>query len=70
MGNEIDLFGNEVEKDVILREQFLENPFTILDAKSGAWQARKRKWIAKGIKSEIGRDAKTFAMKDWADKKG
>lgn len=67
---EFDLFGNRIETDVILREQFLENPFSILNAKSGAWQNRKRRWIEKGIKSDIGRDAKTFGMKDWADKKG
>lgn len=67
---EVDLFGNKIEKDVILRELFLENPFTILDAKSGNWQNRKKNWIKKGIRSEIGRDAKTYALKDWADKKG
>ena len=67
---QFDLFGNPVVKKNNLREMFGENPFSILDAKSGIWQNRKRKWLNLGIKSEIGRDAKTFAMKDWADEKG
>lgn len=67
---ELDLFGNEIIKDVILKDEFLENPFSILDAKSGSWQNRKKNWINKGIKSDLGRDAKTFGMKDWATEKG
>lgn len=67
---QFDLFGNPVVKKNNLREMFGENPFSILDAKSGIWQNRKRKWLNLGIQSEIGRDAKTFAMKDWADKRG
>ena len=67
---QFDLFGNPVVKKNNLREMFGENPFSILDAKSGIWQNRKRKWLNLGIQSEIGRDAKTFAMKDWADEKG
>lgn len=66
---EFDLFGNRIETDAILREQFLENPFSILNAQSGAWINRKRRWIEKGIKSDIGRDAKAFDLKGWADKK-
>lgn len=30
-------------------------PFTILNAQSGAWQERKRAWLALGIQSELGR---------------
>lgn len=67
---EFDLFGNPIVKKNDLKEMFGENPFSILDAKSGSWQNRKRKWMKLGIKSEVGRDAKTFAMKDWADKMG
>jgi hypothetical protein len=54
---EIDLFGNEIIKDELLRDKFIEPPFSILDTKSGSWQNRKKAWIRKGIKSEIGRDA-------------
>lgn len=68
--NQLDLFGNIIEEKKDLREIFGENPFSILDAKSGNWQKRKRQWINLGIQSEVGRDATTFAMKTWADKKG
>jgi len=55
-----DLFGNVIIEDALLREKFIEPPFSILDTKSGHWQNRKRKWLAKGIKSEVGRDATSF----------
>ena len=51
----MDLFGNEILKQKLLSDEFLEPPFSILDAKKGLWQAKKRKWISLGIKSEIGR---------------
>ena len=51
----IDLFGNDIIEDVLLRDKFIEPPFSILDTKSGNWQKRKRTWIAKGLKSEVGR---------------
>ena len=50
-----DLFGNVIEKKKILREEFIEPPFTILDSKQGNWQRRKRTWKELGIRSEIGR---------------
>lgn len=52
---EKDLWGNEIIKDVLLRDKFIEPPFSVLDTKKGEWQTRKKLWIAKGIKSEIGR---------------
>jgi DNA modification methylase len=55
-----DLFGNEIITDPILRDQFIEPPFSVLDTKSGNWVRRKKLWKQIGIKSEIGRDAKTF----------
>ena len=36
-------------------ERFLFPPFTVLDARSGDWQERKRAWASLGIKSEVGR---------------
>jgi DNA modification methylase len=63
-----DLFGEEIKDDVILREQFIEPPFSILDTKSGNWQKRKKIWVNKGIKSEIGRDAKVINMDTKAKK--
>ena len=66
----IDLFGNTIEKNPLLRDKFIEPPFSVLDTKTGNWQRRKKLWKKLGIQSEIGRDATTFNMKDWADKKG
>lgn len=51
-----DLFGNEIIKDVLLRDKFIEPPFSVLDTRGGNWQGRKRAWLSKGIKSEVGRD--------------
>jgi len=65
----IDLFGNEIIEDVLLRDKFIEPPFSILDTKSGNWQKRKRTWIAKGLKSEVGRDAKVINMDTVAKEK-
>jgi DNA modification methylase len=57
-----DLFGNEIVTDPILREQFIEPPFSVLDTKSGNWQRRKKLWAALGIKSEIGRNSAVINM--------
>jgi len=38
-----------------LAEEFVIPPFSVLDARQGYWQERKRAWIGLGIRSEIGR---------------
>lgn len=38
-----------------LAERFLIPPFSVLNAREGWWQERKRAWISLGIKSELGR---------------
>jgi hypothetical protein len=38
-----------------LSEKFILPPFSVLDARQGWWQERKRAWLALGIRSEIGR---------------
>ena len=38
-----------------LAGKFLVPPFSVLNAREGWWQDRKRAWIALGIKSELGR---------------
>lgn len=58
----LDLFGNPIIKDVLLRDKFIEPPFSVLDTKSGSWQNRKRQWSRIGIKSEIGRDSVVIHM--------
>lgn len=57
---QVDLWGNEIIPDVLLRDKFIEPPFSVLDTKSGNWQGRKREWLRRGIKSEIGRKAPVF----------
>ena len=42
MANEYDLFGNLIEKNELLRDKFIEPPFSVLDTKSGSWQKRKQ----------------------------
>jgi DNA modification methylase len=63
MKENLDLFGNVIITDPILRDQFIEPPFSVLDTKSGNWQRRKKLWSQLGIKSEIGRNATTFNSK-------
>lgn len=55
-----DLFGNEIIDDVLLRDKFIEPPFSVLDSKTRGWQNRKKLWINKGLKSEVGRDSKAI----------
>jgi DNA modification methylase len=59
---QFDLFGNKIINDPILRDQFIEPPFSVLDTKSGNWQRRKKLWSQLGIKSEIGRDSAVINM--------
>lgn len=51
-----DLFGETINRDVLMRERFIEPPFSVLDTKNGNWQARKKKWRALGIESHLGRE--------------
>jgi len=54
---ETDLFGEPVvngHKSVLART-FDYPPFSVLNAREGWWQERKRQWLALGIKSEVGR---------------
>ena len=57
---QVDLFGNVIVNDPLLRDKFIEPPFSVLDTKSGNWQRRKKLWKKLGIKSEIGRKAKSI----------
>lgn len=51
-----DLFGNDIIKNVLLREKYGEVPVSILNTTAGHWINRKRKWIELGLKSELGRE--------------
>jgi len=52
-----DLFGSSSapKPSGPVAERFLFSPFTVLDAKQGEWQERKRAWAALGIEGEVGR---------------
>lgn len=53
----LDLFGHPADllPSGPVAARFIFPPFTLLDARSGEWQERKRAWAAMGIKGEIGR---------------
>jgi len=53
----LDLFGNEIITNPLLRDRFMEPPFSVLDSKGGKWQSRKKEWKRLGISSHLGRDA-------------
>jgi len=61
----LDLFGDPIHQASygVLSDKFLFPPFSVLDARNGKWQERKRAWISLGIQSELGRDgARTFGQ--------
>jgi hypothetical protein len=60
----VDLFGDIIKPNVsgIVAQKFGIPPFTILDAKQGDWQERKRAWAAIGIAGEIGRSDNLLGM--------
>jgi len=53
----LDLFGDPIQRrnQAPLADKFGVPPFSVLDARSGEWQDRKRAWLAMGIESELGR---------------
>jgi ParB-like nuclease family protein len=51
--------GPEPSAPITLADRFMIPPFTVLNAREGWWQDRKRQWIALGIKSELGRGEAT-----------
>ena len=54
-----DLFGESMRPPVMspVAQKFLVPPFSVLNAREGDWQERKRAWAALGINGEVGRDA-------------
>jgi DNA modification methylase len=57
-----DLFGESMAPAASgpVAERFGFPPFSVLDAKQGEWQERKRAWAALGIRGEVGRDAVSY----------
>lgn len=61
MLDEYDLFGEVPKQEKgIIRDKYMIPPFTVLSARDGDWQDRKRQWIRMGLESELGRDATVF----------
>jgi hypothetical protein len=56
---QVNLWGETAtdDKRPSLADRFIVPPFTVLNAREGFWQTRKRAWISVGIQSEIGRGA-------------
>lgn len=52
----------QTSSSVSLEEKFLVPPFSVLDARQGYWQARKRAWLSLGIQSEVGRGDNLLGM--------
>ncbi len=65
-----DLFGETItqKKNGVLAERFEFPPFSVLNAREGLWQERKRAWLSLGIEGEVGRDAKAFSCNDGMQK--
>ena len=53
--DEADESTTQEEAQQTLAERFIVPPFSVLDARQGYWQERKRAWLALGIQSELGR---------------
>lgn len=56
--------SEEPELKVTLADRFGVPPFTILNAREGWWQNRKRAWLRIGIKSELGRGDNLLKFSD------
>jgi DNA modification methylase len=74
MSVEVELFGRDLFGDVVrqqtngpVAERFGMSPFSVLDARTGEWQERKRAWASMGIRGELGRHAEAYNIHEWAD---
>ncbi len=63
---EVDLWGEPIAPPSrgAIADEFLIPPFTVLNAREGWWQDRKRQWIGLGIKSEVGRGANVLGLSE------
>ena len=67
--------GIEEKKEVVPEKGKLEAtfgvpPFSILNTNQGYWKDRKKEWNSIGIESEVGRDARSYNIKEWVEEKG
>ena len=59
---QVDLFGNVVEKDPLLRDKFIEPPFSVILTNGKEWRNRKKLWKNIGLESEVGRHINLIDM--------
>ncbi len=71
MTNKFSLYGKNFFGDDInlpskgvITDRFTIPPFSILNAREGIWQSRKKRWLNLGIKGEVGREAKAYSCND------
>jgi len=64
------LKSNQEISGKVLRKNFIEPPFSVLDTKSAFWKNRRSIWYELGIQSELGRGAKYSNYGDWIVSKG
>lgn len=50
------------KESILLRDKFIEPPFSVLDTKQGSWQDRKREWLEWGVVGELGREGDLVAI--------
>lgn len=57
-----DLFGDPVRRLDMgpIHQRFTMPPFSVLDARQGEWQERKRAWTALGLQGELGREERNL----------
>ena len=54
---------------ITLADRFGFVPFSVLDTRQGDWQDRKRRWLALGLRSELGRGEDLLNLEGTADRK-
>jgi Fe-S-cluster containining protein len=67
-----NLFGEpaKIDKQGIIHNKYKIPPFSILNTSDGIWVSRKKQWLKLGIKSELGRTAKTYNTTEWVKENG
>jgi len=65
-----ELKSNQEISGKVLRKNFIEPPFSILDTKSVFWQDRRKIWNKLGIQSELGRNTSYGDYGQWIVSKG
>ncbi|HUT94122.1 MAG TPA: DNA methyltransferase [Thermoguttaceae bacterium] len=61
-----DLFGELIEEPTAgpMAKEFMHAPFSVLNAQAGAWQERKRAWIALGLRGDVTRSCRPSGGKN------